>query len=148
MPNLTVICAQGTQNYFSLPMTGNAIIFAKLPDGVSPVDYAKNDANFKERPDGSYAGQKYLMIPQEYVLDGLNIVNNADKPDQRVIRLRSEIDAGIVYMEKPYAGKSIRRKVESITETGRVIFKDTNNSTEDFLRDQTPTPGIIPAVVD
>lgn len=148
VPNLTVICAQGTQNYFSLPMTGNAIIFAKLPDGVSPVDYAKNDANFKERPDGSYAGQKYLMIPQEYVLDGLNIVNNADKPDQRVIRLRSEIDAGIVYMEKPYAGKSIRRKVESITEAGRVIFKDTNNSTEDFLRDQTPTPGIIPTVVD
>ena len=148
VPNMTVICAQGTQNYFSLPITGNAIIFAKLPDGVSPVDYAKNDANFKERPDGSYAGQKYLMIPQEYVLDGLNIVNNADKPDQRVIRLRSEIDAGIVYMEKPYAGKSIRRKVESITEAGRVIFKDTNNSTEDFLRDQTPTPGIIPTVVD
>ena len=98
VPNMTVICAQGTQNYFSLPITGNAIIFAKLPDGVSPVDYAKNDANFKERPDGSYAGQKYLMIPQEYVLDGLNIVNNADKPDQRVIRLRSEIDAGILYM--------------------------------------------------
>ena len=59
-----------------------------------------------------------------------------------------KFDAGIVYMEKPYAGKSIRRKVESITEAGRVIFKDTNNSTEDFLRDQTPTPGIIPTVVD
>lgn len=29
-----------------------------------------------ERPDGNYAGTEYLMIPQEYVLDGINIVNN------------------------------------------------------------------------
>lgn len=147
VPNMTVIYANGTQNYFTLPYTGNAIILAKLPDGVKPTEYAKNDANFKERPDGAMSGTKYLMIPQEYVLDGLNIVNNADKADQRVIRLRSEVDAGILYMDAPYKGKSVRRKVEKI-ENGRVIFKDTNNSTEDFLREQNPTPGIIPTAVD
>lgn len=147
VPNMTVIYANGTQNYFSLPYTGNAIILAKLPEGMNPIDYAKNDANFKERPDGTYQGTKFLMIPQEYVLDGLNIVNNADKADQRVIRLRSEVDAGILYMDAPYKGKSVRRKVEKI-ENGRVIFKDTNNSTEDFLREQNPTPGIIPTAVD
>lgn len=148
VPNMTIICAQGTQNYFSLPITGNSIILAKFPQGVNPVDYAKDPNNLKERPDGTYAGTSYLMIPQEYVLDGLNIVNNADKPDQRVRRLRSEVDAGELFMDKPYCGKSVRRKVESITADGRVIFKDTNNSTEDFLREQTPTPGVIPSAVD
>ncbi len=147
VPNMPVIYANGTQNYWTLPYTGNAIILAKLPADVSPIDYAKDDANFKERPDGALSGTKYLMIPQEYVLDGLNIVNNSDKADQRVIRLRPEVDAGIVYCEAAYKGKSIRRKVERV-ENGRAIFKDTNNSTEDFLRDQVPTPGVIPTVAD
>jgi len=148
VPNMTVIRVNGSQNYFMLPYTGNAIIFAKLPAGTNLVDYANDDKNYKERPDGSYAGQKYLMIPQEYVLDGLNIVNNADKPDQQIIRLRAEVDAGTVFMAKAYGGKSIRRKVERMSEDGRAILKDTNNSTEDFLRDQNPTPGIIPTTVD
>lgn len=147
VPDMPIIYAAGTQNFWGLPITGNAIILAKLPADISPIDYAKDDNNFKERPDGAYSGTKYLMIPQEYVLDGLNIVNNSDKPDQRVIRLRPEVDAGMVYCEAPYKGKSIRRKVDRV-ENGRTIFKDTNNSTEDFLRDQVPTPGIIPTVAD
>lgn len=144
VPNLTVIAAQGTQNYFNLPYTGNAIILAKLP--VNPVDYGKNESNYKERPDGTMAGTKYLMIPQKYVLDGLNIVNNSDKANMRVVRLRSEVDAGTLFMEKAYGGKSARRKVERVTEDGRVILMDTNNSTNDFLTDQIPTPGVIPAL--
>lgn len=145
VPNLTVIAAQGTQNYFMLPYTGNAIILAKLP--VNPVEYGKDPANFKQKPNSTVT-TSYLMIPQEYVLDGLNIVNNEDKASQRVIRLRSEVDAGMLFMNAPYMGKSVRRKVKEITKDGRAIFQDTNNSTEDFLREQTPTPGIIPTVVD
>jgi len=146
VPNMTIIHANTTANYFSLPFAGQPIILAKLPEGVSPIDYAKNQANFKERPDGTMAGTKYLMIPQEYVLDGINIVNSNDS--KRTIRLRSEVDAGYIFMSADYAGKSIRRKVESITPDGRVIFKDTNNSSVDFLSDQTPTPGIIPTSVN
>lgn len=147
VPNMTVIYHTGSMNYFNLPYTGNAIILAKLPDTTDPVSFAQDPANFMERPDG-IGTTKYMMIPQEYVLDGLNIVNNADRPNQRVVRLRSEVDAGIVFMAKPYGAKSIRRKVESIAPDGRVILKDTNNSTDDFLRDVDPTPGIIPHTVD
>lgn len=146
VPNMTVIHAASTGNYFTLPFTGNAIILAKLPEGVNPIDYAKDESNFEERPDGNYAGTKYLMIPQEYVLDGLNIVNS--DASKRTIRLRSEVDAGIVFMTENYSGLSIRRKVERIAEDGRVILKDTNNSSDDFLTDQIPTPGVIPSVVD
>lgn len=148
VPNMTVIFHNGTQNYFNLPYTGNAIILAKLPDGVDPIAFATDEANLKSKPDGTAPSSKYLMIPQEYVLDGLNIVNNADKANQRVVRLRAEVDAGILFMQAPYKGKSARRKVESITPDGRVIFKDTNNSLEDFLFDQVPTPGIIPTTID
>lgn len=146
VPNMSIIYAVGTNNYFMVPATGNAIILAKLPAGTDPIAYAQDEANLKERPDGTYAGTKYLMIPQEYVLDGINIVNNDES--KRVVRLRSEVDAGMVWMEKQYGGKSIRRKVERITDDGRTIFKDTNNSSDDFLTDQIPTPGIIPTTVD
>lgn len=145
VPNMSVIFVNGTQKYFMLPYTGNAIILAKLPEGINPIDYAKDPANLKSRPDGTLPTSTFLMIPQEYVLDGINIVNNADKASQRVIRLRAEVDAGTVFMNAAYMGKSIRRKVESV-DNGRVILKDTNNSTEDFLSDQDPTPGVIPTI--
>lgn len=146
VPNMTVIHAAATGNYFMLPYAGNAIILAKLPEGVNPIDYAKDESNFEERPDGNYAGTKYLMIPQEYVLDGINIVNS--DASKRTIRLRAEVDAGMVGMTENYSGLSIRRKVERIAEDGRVILKDTNNSSDDFLSDQIPTPGVIPSAVD
>lgn len=148
VPNMPVIYHNGTQNYFNLPYTGNAIILAKLPDDTDPITFANDAANLKNRPDGTLPSSKFLVIPQEYVLDGLNIVNNADKADKRTIRLRAEVDAGILFMEAPYMGLSARRKVESITPDGRVIFKDTNNSSEDFLSDQEPTPFVIPTTID
>ncbi len=148
VPNMPVIYHNGSQNYFCLPYTGNAIILAKLPDGVDPVAYANDPDNLKNRPDGTLPTSKFLIIPQEYVLDGLNIVNNADKPNARCVRLRAEVDAGILFMSAPYMGYSARRKVESITADGRVILKDTNNSSEDFLTDQEPTPFIIPTTID
>lgn len=148
VPNMTVIYHNGTQNYFNLPYTGNAIILAKIPDGISPIDFANDPANLKSRPDGTLPTSKFLIIPQDYVLDGLNIVNNDDRPDRRTIRLRAEVDAGILFMKAPYMGLSARRKVESVTPDGRTIFKDTNNSSEDFLTDQVPTPFIIPNIPD
>lgn len=144
VPNMDIIYAYTTGIYFSLPYTGNAVILAKLP--CNPYDFAADKSNFMARP-GSSFGNPYLMIPQEYVLDGVNIVNNGDKENQQVIRLRSEVDAGKVFNEAAYCGLSIRRKVERI-ENGRTVLIDTNNSTNDFLRNQIPTPGVIPTTVD
>ena len=47
-----------------------------------------------------------------------------------------------------YSGKSLRRKVSSV-ENGITKFKDTNNSSIDFIvGGGVPTPGIIPTTVD
>ena len=145
VPNMDIFYNYGTQNYFMIPYTGNAIILAKLPK--NPYEFAQDQENLMNNPKYPTVGP-YLMIPQECVLDGLNIVNNGDKLNQQVIRLRPEVDAGKVYNDAPYCGLSIRRKVTGITENGRVIFQDTNNSTEDFLTNQVPTPGVLPTTVD
>lgn len=144
VPNMDIIDAYLKQNYFMVPYVGNAVILAKLP--CDPYEFVADKTNYMAKP-GSSSGAPYLMIPQEYVLDGVNIVNNADKENQQVIRLRSEVDAGKVFNEAAYCGLSIRRKVVSI-ENGRAVLSDTNNSTNDFLRNQVPTPGVIPTTVD
>ncbi|HMT67602.1 MAG TPA: DUF4876 domain-containing protein, partial [Bacteroidales bacterium] len=46
-----------------------------------------------------------------------------------------------------YNSKSVRRKVEKILD-GKVIYKDTNNSYNDFINDQVPTPFVHPTTVD
>lgn len=145
VPNMDIIFNSGTQNYFMVPYTGNAVILAKLP--VDPYAFATDKSNLMAKPE-SIATTEYLMIPQEYVLDGINIVNNADKLNQQVIRLRPEVDGGKVFNNAAYCGLSIRRKVESINANGRAVLKDTNNSSEDFLTNQVPTPGVIPTTVD
>ncbi|MDE6225548.1 MAG: DUF4876 domain-containing protein, partial [Muribaculaceae bacterium] len=72
----------------------------------------------------------------------------ADKINQQVIRLRPEVDAGKIYNEASYCGLAIRRKVVEVTSDGRAIMSDTNNSTEDFIPNVVPTPGVIPSIVD
>ncbi len=145
VPNLDIISQSGSKLVdFMIPYTGNAIVIARLPQGTTPLQYAQDESHLMTNP-GSTSTTKYLVIPQEYVLDGIDIVNsNASK---RVKRLRSEIDAGTVHNSADYNGKSIRRKVREIKD-GRVIYQDTNNSENDFLTDQDPTPGVQPTSAD
>lgn len=148
VPNMTIVAksTSTTPNFFGLPYTGNAIIFAQLPSGMTMDSYINDRSNYMAIPWQTANTYEFLTVPQEYVLDGVNIVNSNES--KRIVRLRSEVDNGIIYMTTDYAGKSIRRKVSEITPDGKVILQDTNNSSEDFLSDQNPTPGILPTTVD
>lgn len=148
VPNMSIVTKIGsaTANFFGLLYTGNAMIFAQLPAGTTMDNFINDRSNYMTIPWQTASTVEYLMIPQEYVLDGVNIVNSDES--KRIVRLRPEVDNGIVYMAEDYAGKSIRRKVSEITPDGKVILQDTNNSSEDFLSDQTPTPGVLPTTVD
>lgn len=148
VPTLTILTKieQATPKFFGLPYTGNAVIFAKFPDDVNLASYVADAANYMTVPNQTASTTEYLMIPQEYVMDGINVVNSNET--KRVIRLRPAVDGGSVNNSEDYNGKSIRRKVKEIAPDGRVIFQDTNNSSEDFLTDQDPTPGVIPTIVD
>ena len=148
VPDMTIVTksSSATPNFFGLPYTGNALILAQLPAGMTMDSYINDRSNYRTIPWQTVNTYEFLTVPQEYVIDGINIVNSNES--KRIVRLRPEVDNGMVYMTTDYAGKSIRRKVSEITPDGKVILQDTNDSSEDFLSDQTPTPGILPTTID
>ena len=141
VPDLKIITKVGEASYafWMLPFSGTATILAKFPDDIKLEDYVLDMSHWKTIPFQTTSTELYFMIPQEYILDGVNIVGV--DPSKRQVQFRAEIDAGMVTNSETYNGKSIKRKMLR-TEGDRVIYQDTNNSTEDFLTDQVPTPGI------
>ena len=144
VPNLTMLyTTTTTSNDWLHSVFGSAVIIFRLP--VDWHDYVNNPVNFLPLP-GSTSNTKYFMVHKDYVTDAVEIVR--PEQDKRYKRLHNELDAGYTYLESgTYCGKSIRRKVKMIVD-GRVIYQDTNNSTEDFLHDLTPTPGVNPSTIE
>ena len=78
--------------------------------------------------EGLYGGAR--EIPVEWILDGVNAV-----PDETMIQykgLPDNIDAGAVWTGEAYCGKSIARKISETRDDGRIVYMDTNNSSNDF----------------
>ncbi|WP_298647106.1 DUF4876 domain-containing protein [uncultured Proteiniphilum sp.] len=123
---------------------GPAMVIFRFPENTDPADFASNEANLSTKP-GTTKPQ-HLRIPKEYVIDIVECVNH--DTNKREKRVPSDLDAGYTFIASgTYSAKSVRRKVKQIID-GKVIYKDTNNSTEDFLQDQTPTPFVHPTTVD
>lgn len=78
--------------------------------------------------EGLYGGAR--EIPVEWILDGVNAVS-----DETMIQykgLPDNIDAGTIWVDEAYSGQSIARKISETREDGRVIYMDTNNTSNDF----------------
>ncbi|MDD2594480.1 MAG: DUF4876 domain-containing protein [Bacteroidales bacterium] len=73
---------------------------------------------------------KAKEIPIDLVIDAVEIVNNSTKINQK--RMPTSLDAGATYTGGAYNSKSVSRRVKEVREDGRIIYWDTNNSTEDF----------------
>lgn len=141
VPDLKIITKVGESSYafWMLPYSGTATILAKFPDDIKLEDYVLDMSHWKTIPFQTTSTELYFMIPQEYMMDGVNIVGT--DPSKRQVQFRAEIDAGMVTNSENYNGKSIKRKFKKEVD-GRIVYQDTNNSTEDFLTDQIPTPGV------
>lgn len=146
VPNLALLSTTSTTlNDALYSVFGPALIMFQFPEGVDPAIFASNLENLAYKP-GTSASTQYLMIPKEYVVDAIECVNSDEA--KRFKRLPVDLDAGYTFItDGTYTGKSVRRKVKQIID-GKVIYKDTNNSTEDFLRDQAPAPFVHPTSVD
>ena len=142
VPNLTMMYTTTTSMVDWLhSVFGAAVVIFRLPEGTSWESYVADPANFMTRP-GSTSSTQYFMINKNLVIDAIEIVRVEE--NKRYKRLPVELDAGYTYLEGgTYCSKSIRRKAKMIID-GRVIYKDTNNSTEDFLHDLDPSPGVHP----
>lgn len=96
-----------------------------------------NPTNGDEKTISSTAYQ----IPNEWVIDAVQLAT-PDKWQWNVVD--PSLDAGYTYCgttsnDKKKYGKSVRRKAIYVTEDGRKILQDTNNSADDFERDAVPS---------
>lgn len=77
-------------------------------------------------------------IPLDLIIDAVELVNDATKIQQK--RIPSTLDAGATFVSGTYRGESVSRKIRETKEDGRVIYWDTNNTSEDFQVNATPVP--------
>lgn len=142
--NLTLAYSTtSTMHDWMMASSGIGVVLFRFPNGYDA--YVKDDSHFQEKP-GASNGTKFLIVPEELVIDAVDCVKSEESKYKRITSI---LDAGYVFCnDGAWSGKSIRRKVKEITSEGRVIYQDTNNSKEDFIFGQDPTPGVQPTVVD
>ena len=69
-------------------------------------------------------------IPMAWILDAVELINNAEKMNLK--RVPATLDAGATFVGETYVGKSVSRKIKETLPNGRIVYMDTNNSSEDF----------------
>ena len=116
---------------------GQVSILFRLPSGNLDEIFSNPD-NFMIEPGGR---EKVFMIPKEWIIDG---VENVRLDETVYKRLPADIDLSYIQHKGTGEKVSIRRKVKEVI-NGRVVYQDTNNSSEDFLTNQEPQPGVISA---
>jgi hypothetical protein len=120
---------------------GSAIALAKIPGETlaERTTYLNKNLITKEGVSGT-GFRHYIKIANQYVLDAVEVT--WDEAHAIYKRFPAELDAGYTYVPSgSKSGKCIRRKAKEVN-NGRVIYRDTNNSTEDFLKDVDPKPKI------
>lgn len=135
--NMDIIHVITTTARFAMGFYNAGYIMAKLPEGMTPKEYAALEESKTYTP-GSTGGWQFFVIPSKYVLDAVDMWKK-DAAEHYIQFLPSD-DAQGVLASETWAGKCIRRKVTKVA-NGRAYYKDTNNSAEDFLSEQPLQPG-------
>ncbi|MEN2718927.1 DUF4876 domain-containing protein [Capnocytophaga sputigena] len=112
-------------------------VIARFPEGTAT---ATLQYDYEYKVGTKLMQRQALKIPNNWIVDAVNL---STKKGFEWIVTAPSLDAGYTYVandEKDASryGKSVRRKVLS-ENNGKPIFKDTNNSTEDFEILTTPT---------
>lgn len=116
---------------------GSAIALIRIPGNEEErKDFIKH--HLIAKPD--IPTRFYGKIPNKFVLDAVEVT--WDEAHAIYKRFPVELDAGYTYVPSgSRSGKCVRRKVKEVV-NGRYIYQDTNNSTEDFLKDVIPKPWV------
>ena len=112
-------------------------VIARFPEGTTT---ATLQYDYEYKVGTKLMQRQALKIPNNWIVDAVNL---STKTGFEWIVTSSSLDSGWAYVandEKDTSryGKSVRRKVLS-EKNGKLIFKDTNNSTDDFEILTTPT---------
>jgi hypothetical protein len=90
----------------------------------------------KMNPDSLMWYDDQLLIPYEFILDGVEYRDDPTEIDQKFVN--HSIDAGLTGGIQFYTGKTMERI--PIMKNGRKVLKDDNNSSLDFRVYQKPSP--------
>ncbi len=127
-----------------------ALIYMNLINGGdNGVFLFKTDENVRRLPifyiPGKEQGNRYMQIPIQYLVDGVeslkNYVTGGPRPNSK--RLQTFVDAGFMFITATsgYTHESIERRVDVSKSTPeRYYLIDSNNSTNDFRVVTDPTP--------
>ncbi|MBQ7157172.1 MAG: DUF4876 domain-containing protein [Bacteroidaceae bacterium] len=135
--------------YTTYPTISQMNILQSGPSGVV-IFSTTDDINNWETvyATGKTKGNMFKKTPASCVLDGVDILNykSGTGIDAATKRLYNYIDAGYPTLEAiaSYTGIVAYRKVESKTNDGRAVLKDTNNSSDDWAiasREEDLQPG-------
>ena len=112
-------------------------VIARFPEGTAT---ATLQYDYEYKVGTKLMQRQALKIPNNWIVDAVNL---STKKGFEWIVTAPSLDAGYTYVandEKDTSrySKSVRRKVLS-QNNGKTVFKDTNNSTEDFEILTTPT---------
>lgn len=144
VPNTDVIYSAMAFNMFFLHDRGaESYAIARFPEGITEGTWLENYVYEYEYLNqvGKITKKKAYKIPNEWILDG---VNSAATEAWLHNPLDASIDSGwtgcgTINSDPSRYGKSIRRRVISKMNNGKNLYKDTNNSTIDFIRDADPS---------
>ena len=147
VPNMEVVYSNNkVMKMWAFDAAGKAFFLVKLPAGMTPSQFAADENNFSTTP-GSSSTMLNMIVPNEYVLDAVDVYQNGVALSEHYPFFLPKDDASGIEAPKSYEGKCVRRKVSKI-EGGRVYYQDSNNSSVDFKSNQDNTPGFVPTSVD
>ena len=140
----------GNPEVKSLPVISSSVsinFFNLLSNGSNAVFIFETEQNILEWPEvyapGKTSGERFRKVPINTVIDGVeSLQNNATTgPDVNLKRFQDIIDAGFCHINATsgYTNESLERKVIGI-DGERIVLKDSNNSTADFVIINGPTP--------
>jgi hypothetical protein len=117
--------------------------YAKMPQWLNAVQgcayalfFPDEDTDITELTTQVGSTAEGVAIPISLILDAVETVGDATKVQLK--RIPTVLDAGATTVEATYNSKSVARKIKE-TKDGRNIYQDTNNTTNDFEVQDTPT---------
>lgn len=144
VPNADIIYTQMNFNMFFLHSSGvESYVLARFPEGETSTSFLeKNKYTYSyTNSAGGTTNRSTYQIPNSWILDGMN---NAVQDKLLQMLTSSSIDSGWTgvgsfWNDANRLGKSVRRKVDGKLSNGKDKYKDTNNSTEDFIKNSEPS---------
>ena len=128
---------RGTDVRFGTSGTSAIALVRISNDAAERMEYI--NSNLTRKPNTT-STRLFCIINIDMVVDAMEVVK--DEARSAYKRFPVELDAGYTYNPAgSKTGKCLRRKVKYVV-NGRTVYQDTNNSTEDFLKDVDPKPWI------